>query len=347
MKHFKALALCAISALMLNACAEAELAAHVAKKTMPIPESSKTTGTFKVGSPYTIKGQRYTPRETYSFEQTGIASWYGPNFHGKKTANGETFDMFELTAAHKTLQMPSLVRVTNLGNGKSIVVRINDRGPFSKGRIIDLSKRSAELLGFKNQGTAKVKLQLLSNESRQVADAAKQGLSTRGTELAMNERGYQQIAHTAPKPASQSRLLTSPVPGSPTQRQPAQAVAAPSQNTIATNARVAEVERADLTTSVPGHIENGKFYPDPVVEQRPVTPNSIYVQAASFGTAGRAEMFAKTLTSVADAKVYPAIVNGANYYRVRIGPLQTVPEADLVLQKLASIGRNDAIVVVD
>ncbi|MEM7651444.1 MAG: RlpA-like double-psi beta-barrel domain-containing protein, partial [Pseudomonadota bacterium] len=103
---------------LLAGCAELELASHVVKQS-PIPASSKTKGTFKVGNPYKIAGQTYYPRETYSFEQTGIASWYGPNFHGKKTANGEIFDMYELTAAHKTLQMPSLVRVTNLENGKS------------------------------------------------------------------------------------------------------------------------------------------------------------------------------------------------------------------------------------
>lgn len=175
--------------LMLPACAEMELASHVVKQT-PIAESDHKAGRFKVGSSYKIAGARYTPRETYSFEQTGVASWYGPNFHGKMTANGEIFDKYALTAAHKTLQMPSIARVTNLENGRSIVVRINDRGPFSKGRVIDLSERSAEVLGFKNQGTARVKIQVLPEESRRVAALAKQGKSTRGIEVAMNQKGY-------------------------------------------------------------------------------------------------------------------------------------------------------------
>lgn len=186
MIRVNALLLTALSALTLSACAEIELASHVAKK-IPIPDNQQSAGYFKVGKPYKIKGQWYRPKETYSFEQTGVASWYGPNFHGKKTANGETFDMYELTAAHKTLQMPSMVRVTNLENGKSIIVRVNDRGPFSRGRIIDLSKRSAQLLGFEHQGTARVKIQVLGDESRQIADMAKKGFSTNGTEIALNQ----------------------------------------------------------------------------------------------------------------------------------------------------------------
>lgn len=316
-----------LSVLMLGACAELELASHVAKKTMPIPEASKTQGTFKVGTPYRIKGQLYRPQETYNFEQTGIASWYGPNFHGKKTANGEIYDMYELTAAHKTLQMPSLVRVTNLENGKSIVVRINDRGPFSRGRIIDLSKRGAELLGFKNQGTAKVKLQLLPNESRQIAQAAKDGRSTRGVEVAMNEEGFQPISHRR-TPQQQSKYNTN--------------------TQTAQNAAVPQVERADLhSSSVPGHINNGRFYPDPVVKKVPVTPTSIYVQAGSFGNPANAEQLAYNLRNMGNAHVRPAMVNGQNFYRVRIGPLASVPEADTMLERLASIGQADAIVVVD
>ena len=312
---------------MLSACAELELASHVAKKTLPIPEESKTQGTFKVGTPYRIKGKLYKPQETYNFEQTGIASWYGPNFHGKKTANGETFDMYELTAAHKTLQMPSLVRVTNLENGKSIVVRINDRGPFSRGRIIDLSKRSAELLGFINQGTARVKVQLLPNESRQIAQVAKDGRSTRGMEVAMNEKGYQPISHRN-SPQQQTRYSTN--------------------TQTAQNAAVPPVERADLqSSSVPGHVNNGRFYPDPVVKKVPVSPTQIYVQAGSFGNPANAEQLAYNLRNIGNTHVQPALVNGQNYYRVRIGPLSDVPEADTMLERLASIGQQNAIVVVD
>src|SRR4051812_48449135 len=92
------------------------------------PYGSQSRGRYKVGQPYTIDGVTYVPREDYNYDETGIASWYGPGFHGRYTANGEVYDQSQLTAAHRTLPMPSLVRVTNLDNGKSVVVRINDRG---------------------------------------------------------------------------------------------------------------------------------------------------------------------------------------------------------------------------
>lgn len=149
----------------------------------------KSVGKFRVGKAYDIKGKTYYPQESYTREQTGIASWYGPGFHGRKTANGERFDQNGLTAAHPTLQMPSLVRVTNLENGKTLVVRVNDRGPFHSNRIIDLSKGAAEELGIIATGTANVRVQVLGPESKALAAAAKQGVDTRRAEVAVNETG--------------------------------------------------------------------------------------------------------------------------------------------------------------
>lgn len=124
---------------------------------------------FKVGSPYVVNGIEYQPGVDYEYNETGIASWYGPGFHGKLTANGETYDMNALTAAHTTLPMPSLVLVTNLENGRSLKLRVNDRGPFANGRIIDVSRRAAQLLGFHRQGTARVRVEILADESRVLA----------------------------------------------------------------------------------------------------------------------------------------------------------------------------------
>src|SRR5215510_5128351 len=104
----------------------------------PEPPPVMATPEYKVGNPYQIAGVWYYPKEQPDYDQTGIASWYGPNFHGRLTANGEVFDSNQISAAHPTLPMPVNVRVTNLDNGRSIVVRINDRGPFVRGRIIDL-----------------------------------------------------------------------------------------------------------------------------------------------------------------------------------------------------------------
>ena len=126
-------------------------------------------GSYKVGKPYQIQGSWYYPAEDWSYSEEGVASWYGPGFHRKKTANGETYDQSKLSAAHRTLPMPCFVRVTNLDNGRSIVVRINDRGPYARDRILDLSMRGAQLLAYDKIGTASVKVELLTNESKQLA----------------------------------------------------------------------------------------------------------------------------------------------------------------------------------
>ena len=125
---------------------------------------------YKVGNPYKINGKWYYPAIDYDYEEIGIASWYGPGFHGKKTANGEIFNQNKISAAHRTLPMPSIVKVTNLDNGLVLQrVRINDRGPFAGNRIIDLSKKAAEELGFVISGTARVKVEILEDESRKHA----------------------------------------------------------------------------------------------------------------------------------------------------------------------------------
>ncbi len=121
----------------------------------PVPKGG---GQAMVGKPYRVAGKTYVPRDNPNYSATGLASWYGPNFHGRKTANGEVFDMHDLTAAHPTLPLPSYVRVTNLSNGRSVVVRVNDRGPFSRNRIIDVSSTAASMLDFKRAGVAKVKV---------------------------------------------------------------------------------------------------------------------------------------------------------------------------------------------
>lgn len=118
-------------------------------------------GIYKIGTPYEIEGDWYYPQEDVTYDNTGIASWYGSKFHGRRTANGEIFDMDLLTAAHPTLPMPVRAKVTNLENGRSVVVRINDRGPFAKDREIDMSRHAADVLGFKEKGTAQVRVQYL------------------------------------------------------------------------------------------------------------------------------------------------------------------------------------------
>src|ERR1700710_581773 len=122
----------------------------------PVPKGG---GTYRVGKPYTVAGRVYVPEEDTSYREEGMASWYGDDFHGRLTANGEVFDMASLTAAHPTLPMPCYARVTNLGNGKSLIVRVNDRGPYHGNRLIDVSNRAAELLEFKGNGVARVRVE--------------------------------------------------------------------------------------------------------------------------------------------------------------------------------------------
>jgi rare lipoprotein A len=126
----------------------------------------------RVGPPYEANGQWYVPTPEPGYEQTGQASWYGAQFHGQPTASGELFDQEGLSAAHPTLPLPSLVQVTNLENGREVIVRLNDRGPFVDGRLIDVSRRAAEVLGFENQGQARVHVRYLGPAPRHVSASA-------------------------------------------------------------------------------------------------------------------------------------------------------------------------------
>ena len=126
----------------------------------PVPKGG---GTYRVGKPYTVAGRVYVPEEDPNYRAEGMASWYGDDFHGRLTANGEVFDMASLTAAHPTLPLPSYVRVSNLSNGRSLIVRVNDRGPYAGNRIIDVSKRAAHLLGFTVSGTAWVRVEYVGS----------------------------------------------------------------------------------------------------------------------------------------------------------------------------------------
>lgn len=125
-------------------------------------------GYYKIGKPYKIGKTTYTPKIYDSYEEKGMASWYGSDFHSKRTANGETFNAKTVTAAHRTLPLPSMVRITNLKNGKMVMARVNDRGPFSKKRLVDVSEEAASLLDFKRQGTTEVKVEFLPDETNEL-----------------------------------------------------------------------------------------------------------------------------------------------------------------------------------
>lgn len=151
-------------AVTLGACAQTQLVVYTAKEIVKRAGPADTEGAYKVGEPYQIAGVWYYPAEDPGYDNTGVASWYGEPFDGRRTANGAIYDMNALTAAHKTLPMPSRVRVTNIENGRSIMLTINDRGPYVNDRIIDVSRRAAQLLGFYRTGTARVRVQVIGAE---------------------------------------------------------------------------------------------------------------------------------------------------------------------------------------
>lgn len=308
-----------LGALSLAACAQRP------------PASSSglpTSGIYKVGKPYQIAGVWYYPSEDFHYDETGVASWYGPNVHDKVTANGEIYDENELTAAHKTLPMPSLVRVTNLDNGRSVVVRVNDRGPFAAGRVIDMSRRGAQLLGFEGTGTAKVRVQILAEESRAIAAAARQG--TPQTILAETDG-------PAPKPAPRKsvEVAEGPATTKPTVTKP-------------TPAAITATPVPPPAT-VPGTVKDGRFVPAPVVAELPVKPRApLYVQVGAFGTADNVTRVRAKLASIGQpASVSPTVSGKQKLQRVRVGPLDSVDRADTVLNQILQAGLTDAKIVVD
>ncbi len=167
-----------LSIFFIQSCTSGvEVAVNVGKKYL-IPKEDRSliaNPIYKIGNKYKVKGKFYFPKKDFSYNKTGIASWYGPKFHGKLTANGEIYNQNALTAAHKTLPMPSAVKVTNLQNNKSIILRINDRGPFVNDRIIDLSSKAADLLDLKRKGTGLVRVVILKEKSILLEELAKKG----------------------------------------------------------------------------------------------------------------------------------------------------------------------------
>jgi rare lipoprotein A len=164
--------------------------ARVVEPGEPVPKGG---GVYRVGKPYTIAGRVYVPEEDVNYSAVGLASWYGDDFHGRYTANGEIFDMNSISAAHPTLPLPSYARVTNLANHKSIVVRVNDRGPYVGNRVIDLSVKTAKLLGFYGNGVAKVKVEyvgrapLVGSDDRKLMATLRDGVPAPSVLVASNK----------------------------------------------------------------------------------------------------------------------------------------------------------------
>jgi rare lipoprotein A len=310
-------------------------------------------GTYKVGNPYKIDGVTYTPREEFSYSETGVASWYGPGFHSKSTANGERYDQSDRTAAHRTLQMPAVVRVTNLENGLSTVVRINDRGPFARNRIIDLSRTAAQELDIVRAGTARVRLEQLTQESLTVKEVAVSGGGPTEQHQALAQLASGQrntpapvaapppVAVAAAPPPPPPEPIVQPPPAPPPQ--PVQV-----QSQAPTPAQLGWGGPAPPPRSAPVAVAATAPAAHPVVTSAPAAhAGGFYIQVGAFSTAENAEKQRTAIRSYGTSEVTQGSAAGRDVYRVRLGPYTTSDAAGIVADRLRRSGYGDARVITD
>jgi rare lipoprotein A len=300
-------------------------------------------GMYKVGNPYKIDGITYVPMEEFQHVETGVASWYGPGFHAKPTANGEIYDQSDHTAAHRTLQMPSVLRVTNLENGQSTVVRVNDRGPFARARVLDVSRAAAEELGMTRNGTARVRIEQLEMESQAMKQIALNGGGAGEQRAALDKyiagrRGSPAIAVTAqapppPPPPPTPAVMVYPAPPRSPAAVPVEASGSTGGAGLGNGtATVASIATAATTPTQPAGAFPGGGY---------------YVQTGAFSTVGNAEKQRLLVTSYGVTEISQASSAGREVYRVRLGPYSTQEAAGIVADRLKRSGYGDARVVTD
>ena len=277
---------------VLPACAQLQFGAELAKQ----GKRTAAGGIYKVGKPYKIAGEWYYPRENTKYDNIGIASWYGPKFQGRRTANGEIFDMNLLTAAHPTLPMPVMVQVTNLENGRSMKLRVNDRGPFKKNREIDLSRRAAEILGFKDKGTARVRVKYL---------------------------------HRAPLYNQRGQLIS----GDESDRFVFDKPYTPTRDRYVSAAPITNVETKSL---------DGQDLPS----KKSVLPKQkYYVQLGVFSRKDSAEALRQKLGQIGQVEVSELTSGGRQLYRVRVGPLNSRVDANILVDDVLDNGHQDAFIL--
>jgi rare lipoprotein A len=296
-----------IIVLGVAGCAETQLAIHGAKRFIGKPDKDFNTQ-YKIGKPYQIQGVWYYPEEDYQYDESGIASWYGTKFHGRKTANGEIYDMNALTAAHRTLPMPSYVRVTNLENGRSLILLVNDRGPFARGRIIDISR----------QGTARVRVQVLADQSRVLK-------SRIGNQHELAKKGSPITVGRLPKAKVQVQSL-----------EPAGSV-----NTTPQPLNL----QASVGAAPPPITEDSVITEK--VKQVPIIKTDIFVQVGAYSRFDNANKVRAKLSPLGRIELSQVLVNGRDLYRVRVGPMRSVRLADLMLESLSQAGHPESRIIVE
>ncbi len=270
-------------------------------------------GYFKVGNPYIINGRTYYPKVDNEYDEIGTASWYGPTFHGNKTANGATFNTGSMTAAHRTLPLPSVVRVTNLENNRSVLVVVNDRGPFSKDRIIDVSKKAAEALNFRTKGTARVRVQFLRDRTEKLL--AELGYDSKKL-LAKNDKNINSLnssTKTVPVNIAQNDL---------------------NHQTVTTNNLASTTKLEDSQIK----LVNSNNINQP-------TSKEIYIKAGTFGIKTNAQKVENDLKKLGNTKISNINVKGRNLYQVWLGPWLDKDSANNILQKVNDLGHEGTLIV--
>jgi rare lipoprotein A len=314
----------------------------------------------RYGNPpfYDVFGKRYyVLSSSVGYWERGVASWYGPGFHKERTSIGEPYDMYGMTAAHKTLPLPTYVRVTNLQNGRSIVVRVNDRGPFVGNRIIDLSYTAAAKLDMLRNGTAMVDVRaidLLATPPPVVTASAIPAASAMPATSAMPAAPATLAASTVPAaPAAPgasagaapvaAALVIEPVAATP----PAPAAVAAPTGTTAPAAGTAAVAAANVQLAAVPPAAASAASPAPVTPG--FTRPTLFIQAGAFSDPSNAERLAKKLSGDNLGKVFVRndVIAGRRMYRVRIGPVPDVAEFDRVVAALEHAGVADAHLALD
>jgi rare lipoprotein A len=341
-------------------------------------------GSYRVGAPYEIKGVWYYPAVDYNYDRTGVASWYGEQFEGRLTANGEIFDLNQLSAAHTTLPMPSIVQVTNLQNGRSLQLRVNDRGPFVNGRLIDVSRRAAQLLGFESKGTTLVRVRVLKEESIAAAEEAMHGggqtLVADAAPAAAAPAPAASVAYAPPAalpPAAASRAVPprpardtvvplpprpptpeprpSPEPQiamAPSEAPPTPAPTLPPRTPVPpARYRFSLIAPAEAAEAPPARARAtspmaalARAPQGQAAGQHP-SPGRIYVQAGAFSLPDNARRVQSRIANLGSVAVTATSVNGVELYRVRLGPFDSAAEADRLLARLVGDGYPEARVV--
>nr|CRH04660.1 putative Rare lipoprotein A [Candidatus Magnetococcus massalia] len=309
----------------------------------PPPQPAKPTPHVKVGNPYEIKGVTYRPvANAKGYDEVGIASWYGSQFHGKPTANGEIFDMHQMTAAHKTLPLPTMVQVTNLKNGKQVVVRVNDRGPFVGDRLIDMSYAAAKELGFVVQGTAKVRVVSLTAEPK-LDHGPLRRLEAGGAPIRqkMSPGVRQNMERVARLPVTQ--LMGRPLGG----HAAGPAASQPMGRSVDLSAKRVQVPH-QLRAPHRGQAPNRAQMPDVAENFRRnmmAPPRKVIVQVGAFSSQTNALRAKSRIHHLGQVDIQRVPNREPALYRVRLGPVAATAALDETLKRLLQLGFGNSQVI--